>query len=57
MFFLDVRPAFTPSGAAERMIRWGTDAWWRASGGETRLANAVQAVREREAALKAKSEN
>ncbi|KKA30720.1 hypothetical protein TD95_005226 [Thielaviopsis punctulata] len=55
VFFLDVRPAFTPTGAAERLIRWGTDAWWKASGGETRLANAVKAAREREAALKAQT--
>ncbi|PHH51068.1 Cytochrome c heme lyase [Ceratocystis fimbriata CBS 114723] len=46
VFFLDVRPAMTPSGAAERMIRWGTDTWWKASGGETRLANAIAKARE-----------
>ncbi|KAK0615725.1 cytochrome c/c1 heme-lyase [Bombardia bombarda] len=36
VFFLDVRPAFTPSGAAERLLRWGGDIWWRASGGVAR---------------------
>jgi cytochrome c heme-lyase len=39
VFYLDVRPAFTPTGAAERLIRWGSDIWWRASGGEIREAN------------------
>jgi cytochrome c heme-lyase len=38
VFYLDVRPAFTPSGAAERALRWGCDVWWRASGGDTREA-------------------
>ncbi|KAI1760642.1 cytochrome c/c1 heme-lyase [Hypoxylon sp. FL1150] len=36
VFFLDVRPAMTPSGAAERAVRWGCDVWWRAIGGDTR---------------------
>ncbi|KAH8902197.1 hypothetical protein BR93DRAFT_887674 [Coniochaeta sp. PMI_546] len=36
VFYLDVRPALTPSGAAERLLRWGGDVWWRASGGEVR---------------------
>ncbi|KAI0382238.1 cytochrome c/c1 heme-lyase [Hypomontagnella monticulosa] len=36
VFFLDVRPAVTPSGAAERAIRWGCDVWWKAIGGDTR---------------------
>ncbi|ERT00913.1 cytochrome c heme-lyase [Sporothrix schenckii 1099-18] len=36
VFYLDVRPAMTPSGAAERLIRWGGDVWWRASGGVAR---------------------
>lgn len=36
VFFLDVRPAITPSGAAERFIRWGTDVWWKAIGGDIR---------------------
>lgn len=40
VFFLDVRPAMTPSGAAERAIRWWSDVWWRASGGIAREAEA-----------------
>jgi len=36
VFYLDVRPALTPTAAAERLIRWGGDVWWRASGGEVR---------------------
>ncbi|WYZ35828.1 hypothetical protein EsH8_X_000475 [Colletotrichum jinshuiense] len=36
VFYLDVRPAATPLGAAERLIRWGGDVWWRASGAEVR---------------------
>ncbi|KAK0644587.1 cytochrome c/c1 heme-lyase [Cercophora newfieldiana] len=39
VFFLDVRPAMTPTGAVERLMRWGGDVWWRASGGEVREAN------------------
>nr|XP_036586394.1 cytochrome c/c1 heme lyase [Colletotrichum truncatum]KAF6796801.1 cytochrome c/c1 heme lyase [Colletotrichum truncatum] len=46
VFYLDVRPAVTPLGAAERLIRWGGDVWWRASGAEVRekeaLANQLQ---------------
>lgn len=34
VFYLDVRPAATPRGAAERLIRWGTDVWWKAVGGD-----------------------
>ncbi|XDG05856.1 hypothetical protein ABKA04_005471 [Annulohypoxylon sp. FPYF3050] len=36
VFFLDVRPAVTPTGAAERALRWGCDVWWRAIGGDVR---------------------
>lgn len=36
VFYLDVRPAMTPTGAVERLMRWGGDVWWRASGGEAR---------------------
>ncbi|KXX80820.1 Cytochrome c heme lyase [Madurella mycetomatis] len=39
VFFLDVRPAMTPTGAVERLMRWGGDVWWRASGGEARESN------------------
>ncbi|KAI0477552.1 cytochrome c/c1 heme-lyase [Xylariaceae sp. FL0804] len=38
VFYLDVRPAMTPTGAAERALRWGCDAWWKASGGDVREA-------------------
>ncbi|KZF22897.1 putative cytochrome c heme lyase [Xylona heveae TC161] len=37
VFYLDVRPAVdTPTAAVERLMRWGGDVWWRASGGEAR---------------------
>ncbi|KAF2458079.1 cytochrome c/c1 heme-lyase [Lineolata rhizophorae] len=37
VFYLDVRPAVdSPKLAAERLIRWGGDVWWRASGGAVR---------------------
>jgi len=36
VFYLDVRPAATPLGAAERIIRWGSDVWWKAIGGDKR---------------------
>lgn len=37
VFFLDVRPAVDgPTAACERMLRWGTDVWWRASGASVR---------------------
>ena len=37
VFFLDVRPAVdTPTAACERLLRWGGDVWWRASGGSVR---------------------
>ncbi|OAA65659.1 cytochrome c heme lyase [Niveomyces insectorum RCEF 264] len=39
VFYLDVRPALTPTGAVERLMRWGGDVWWRASGGEARDAS------------------
>lgn len=39
VFFLDVRPAMTPTGAVERLMRWGGDIWWKGSGGEVREAN------------------
>lgn len=35
VFALDVRPAIdSPGVAAERVIRWSSDVWWRAKGGE-----------------------
>lgn len=37
VFYLDVRPAVdTPTLAIERMMRWGGDVWYRASGASTR---------------------
>jgi cytochrome c heme-lyase len=37
VFYLDVRPAIDrPSAAVERMMRWGGDVWWKASGGAAR---------------------
>jgi len=36
VFYLDVRPAVTPSAAVERMMRWGGDVWYRASGAKLR---------------------
>ncbi|PNP37400.1 cytochrome c heme lyase [Trichoderma gamsii] len=39
VFYLDVRPAATPLGSAERIIRWSTDTWWKAIGGDQREQN------------------
>lgn len=39
VFYLDVRPALTHTGAVERMMRWGGDVWWKASGGAVREAS------------------
>lgn len=37
VFFLDVRPAVDgPTAACERLLRWGGDVWWRASGASVR---------------------
>ncbi|EKD16078.1 uncharacterized protein L3040_003513 [Drepanopeziza brunnea f. sp. 'multigermtubi'] len=36
VFHLDVRPALTPTAAVERMMRWGGDVWYRASGASLR---------------------
>jgi cytochrome c heme-lyase len=38
VFYLDVRPAVTPTQAIERMMRWGGDVWYRASGASIREA-------------------
>ncbi|KAI1324731.1 cytochrome c heme lyase [Xylariaceae sp. FL0255] len=38
VFYLDVRPAVTPTQGLERALRWGCDVWWRASGGDVREA-------------------
>jgi cytochrome c heme-lyase len=40
VFYLDIRPALdTPTAAVERLMRWGGDVWWRASGGAVRENN------------------
>lgn len=40
VFYLDIRPALdTPTAALERLMRWGGDVWWRASGGPVRENN------------------
>ncbi|KAL4994805.1 cytochrome c/c1 heme lyase-domain-containing protein [Aspergillus recurvatus] len=37
VFYLDIRPALdSPTAAAERLLRWGSDVWYRASGGPVR---------------------
>ncbi|KAJ5580104.1 Cytochrome c heme lyase [Penicillium hispanicum] len=37
VFYLDIRPALdSPTAAVERLMRWGGDVWWRASGGAAR---------------------
>jgi len=47
VFFLDVRPAVDgPTAACERLLRWGGDVWWRASGGPTRELERLKAARE-----------
>ncbi|KAJ4304970.1 holocytochrome c synthase [Kalmusia sp. IMI 367209] len=61
VFFLDVRPAIDgPRGAAERLVRWGTDTWWTATGGvvrEVRKAEAERKKREEELAAKSRQYN
>ncbi|KAF7712440.1 Uncharacterized protein PECH_003235 [Penicillium ucsense] len=42
VFYLDIRPALdTPTAAVERLMRWGGDVWWRASGGAVREPGAT----------------
>ncbi|KAJ5605046.1 cytochrome C1 heme lyase [Penicillium lagena] len=37
VFYLDIRPAIdSPTAAVERLMRWGGDVWWRASGAAVR---------------------
>ena len=37
VFYLDVRPAIDgPTAACERLMRWGGDVWYRASGATVR---------------------
>lgn len=46
VFFLDVRPAVDgPRSAAERVVRWGTEMWWTASGGVVREVQKMEAER------------
>jgi cytochrome c heme-lyase len=48
VFFLDVRPAVdTPRAAAERTIRWGTDVWWKATGGVVRELRKMEVERKK----------
>ncbi|CAO2647844.1 Nn.00g087660.m01.CDS01 [Neocucurbitaria sp. VM-36] len=56
VFYLDVRPAIDgPTGAAERAVRWGTDVWWRASGGVAReLRKLEEAKKQKEEEMNAK---
>ncbi|KAL4869333.1 hypothetical protein BDV12DRAFT_185225 [Aspergillus spectabilis] len=40
VFYLDIRPALdSPTAAVERLMRWGGDVWWRASGGDVRITD------------------
>jgi len=61
VFYLDVRPAIDgPRGAAERVVRWGTDVWWKASGGivrEVAKAEAERKRREEQATAKSRQYN
>ncbi|KAH8666534.1 cytochrome c/c1 heme-lyase [Xylariales sp. PMI_506] len=45
VFYLDVRPAVTPTAAVERALRWGCDVWWKASGGDVREQEKLDAQR------------
>ncbi|KAL1975713.1 hypothetical protein VTN31DRAFT_4105 [Thermomyces dupontii] len=37
VFYLDIRPALdSPTAAVERLMKWGGDVWWKATGGEVR---------------------
>lgn len=49
VFYLDVRPAIDgPTAAAQRLIRWGGDTWYKGSGSvvrETEKAKAAQQAR------------
>ncbi|KAI0133448.1 cytochrome c/c1 heme-lyase [Xylariales sp. AK1849] len=50
VFYLDVRPAVTPTVAVERAMRWGCDVWWKASGGDIREQEKLIAARPARAA-------
>ena len=46
VFYLDIRPAVDgPTAAAERLIRWGRDLWWRGSGARARMDGSTQWLR------------
>ncbi|KAK8036249.1 hypothetical protein PG993_008863 [Apiospora rasikravindrae] len=45
IFYLDVRPAVTPTSTIERAVRWGGDVWWKASGGDTREQERLENLR------------
>ncbi|KAF2280291.1 cytochrome c heme lyase-like protein [Westerdykella ornata] len=48
VFYLDVRPAIDgPRAAAERLVRWGTDTWWTASGGVVREVRKAEEARKK----------
>lgn len=48
VFYLDVRPAIDgPRPTAERLVRWGTDVWWTASGGMVREAKRAEAAKKK----------
>jgi cytochrome c heme-lyase len=48
VFFLDVRPAADGvRPVAERLVRWGSDVWWKASGGVVREVRRLEAEKER----------
>ncbi|KAK5070201.1 holocytochrome c synthase [Lithohypha guttulata] len=51
VFYLDIRPALdTPTAAAERVIRWGSDVWYTATGSGIR-----EQIKQQEAQAKAKA--
>ncbi|KAK8116858.1 cytochrome c heme lyase [Apiospora kogelbergensis] len=45
IFYLDVRPAVTPTSTIERAVRWGGDVWWKASGGDVREQERLEELR------------
>lgn len=48
VFYLDIRPALdSPGAVAERVIRWGGDVWWRATGSGIRDRIKIQEAQER----------
>lgn len=48
VFYLDVRPAVDgPRAATERVVRWGTDVWWRATGGVAREVRKAEEARKK----------